>query len=305
MPELPEVEHLRRSLAPWLVGARLGAVRVRRRSVVKARGAAPLERALLEGSVVAALHRHGKQMAIEAADGRVLVVQLGMTGSMSIDQGRAPSGMQARHRHVLWSLEPAPTRDEPTTDEPTTDEPHLGKLSPHRALCTLAFRDPRRFGGLTPYASMHDLRAAWSLLGPDGLGIRARALGQNLARTGRPIKAALLDQSIVAGVGNIYADEALFKSRINPLRPANQLRSTEVSRLAKALRSILSKAADAGGSTLQDYFDALGNPGAAVQLHAVYGRGGQPCLACGLPLSVCTVTARTTTFCPSCQDLST
>ena len=300
MPELPEVEHLRRSLAPWLVGARLGAVRVRRRSVVKARGAAPLERALLEGSVVAALHRHGKQMAIEAADGRVLVVQLGMTGSMSIDQGRAPSGMQARHRHVLWTLGPAPT-----PDKLTPDKPHLDKLSPHRTFCTLAFRDPRRFGGLTPYASLHDLRAAWSLLGPDALGIRAQAMGANLARTGRPIKAALLDQSIVAGVGNIYADEALFKSRINPLRPANQLGSTEVSCLAKALRSILSKAADAGGSTLQDYFDALGNPGAAVQLHAVYGRGGQPCLACGLPLSVCTVTARTTTFCPFCQDLST
>jgi formamidopyrimidine-DNA glycosylase len=300
MPELPEVEHLRRSLAPWLVGARLGAVRVRRRSVVKARDAAPLERALLEGSVVAALHRHGKQMAIEAADGRVLVVQLGMTGSMSIDQGRAPSGMQARHRHVLWALEPVPT-----SYKPDPDESHSDKLSPQRTSCTLAFRDPRRFGGLTPYASMHALRAAWSLLGPDALGIRARALALNLARTGRPVKAALLDQSIVAGVGNIYADEALFKSQINPLRPANQLRSAEVSSLAKALRSILSKAADAGGSTLQDYFDALGNPGAAVQLHAVYGRGGQPCLTCGLPLSVCTVVARTTTFCPSCQDLST
>ena len=163
----------------------------------------------------------------------------------------------------------------------------------------------RRFGGLTPYASMQDLRAAWSLLGPDALGVRSNALAANLARTWRPIKAALLDQSIVAGVGNIYADEALFMSRINPLCPANKLGSANVSRLAQALRLILSKAAQAGGSTLQDYFDALGNPGSAVQLHAVYGRGGQPCLACGLPLSVCTVTARTTTFCPSCQDLST
>lgn len=295
MPELPEVEHLRRSLEPWLVGARLGMVRVRRRSVVKARRAASLEHALLEGAVVAALHRHGKQMAIEAADGRVLVVQLGMTGSMSIDLGRAPSGMQSRHRHVLWALEPAPPSAKPPSDKPSTE----------RTIRTLAFRDPRRFGGLTPYASMQDLRTVWSRLGPDALAVRATALAANLARTGRPIKAALLDQSIVAGVGNIYADEALFKSRINPLRPANLLGSAEVSALAKALRTILAKAARAGGSTLQDYFDALGNPGSAVQFHAVYGRGGQPCLVCGLPLSVCTVTARTTTFCPSCQDLST
>jgi formamidopyrimidine-DNA glycosylase len=290
MPELPEVEHLRRSLVPWLVGARLGVVRVRRRSVVKSRAATPLDRALLADSVVRALHRHGKQMAIEAEDGRVLVVQLGMTGSMSIDQGQAPSGMQARHRHVLWTLERAPHED---------DAP------PRRATWTLAFRDPRRFGGLTPYASMHELRATWSRLGPDALAVRSRALGANLLRTGRPIKAALLDQAVVAGVGNIYADEALFKSRINPLKPANRLSAAEVSRLAAALRTILARAARAGGSTLQDYFDALGNPGSAVQLHAVYGRGGQPCVACGLPLVVCTVTARTTTFCPSCQDLST
>jgi formamidopyrimidine-DNA glycosylase len=152
---------------------------------------------------------------------------------------------------------------------------------------------------------MHELRATWSRLGPDALAVRSRALGANLLRTGRPIKAALLDQAVVAGVGNIYADEALFKSRINPLKPANRLSAAEVSRLAAALRTILARAARAGGSTLQDYFDALGNPGSAVQLHAVYGRGGQPCFACGLPLVVCTVTARTTTFCPSCQDLST
>ncbi|MBI1304414.1 MAG: bifunctional DNA-formamidopyrimidine glycosylase/DNA-(apurinic or apyrimidinic site) lyase [Phycisphaera sp.] len=296
MPELPEVEHLRRSLEPWLVGARLRTVRVRRRSVVKSRGDAPLERALLADSVVRALHRHGKQMAIEAEDGRVLVVQLGMTGSMSIDQGRAPSGMQARHRHVLWALE---------ASSPPCDAPPSAAPRPIEGPWTLAFRDPRRFGGLTPYATLHDLRTAWSQLGPDALGIRSRALAANLLRTGRPIKAALLDQSVIAGVGNIYADEALFKSRINPLRPANRLQATEVTRLAGALRTILSKAAAAGGSTLQDYFDALGNPGSAVQLHAVYGRAGQPCVACGLPLSSCLVTARTTTFCAHCQDLST
>lgn len=290
MPELPEVEHLRRTLAPWLVGARIAAVRVRRRSVVKFRRAAKIERVLLADAVVAALHRHGKQMAIEATDGRVLVVQLGMTGSMSIDQGCAPSGMQARHRHVLWELEPAASADNARRS---------------RTLFTLAFRDPRRFGGLTPYATMGDLRAAWSCLGPDALTIRSAALAANLARTRRPVKAALLDQSVVAGVGNIYADEALFRSHINPLKPANTLAAPAVARLAAALRTILAKASDAGGSTLQDYFDALGNPGTATQLHAVYGRGGQPCQVCGQSLVVCTITTRTTTYCPRCQDLST
>jgi formamidopyrimidine-DNA glycosylase len=292
MPELPEVEHLRRSLDPVLVGARLHAVTVRRRSVVD-RSGAELCDALLSGQTIVATHRRGKQMALESGNGRALVVQLGMTGSMTIETGVAPRGMDAKHRHVLWDFSPG------SMAAPQGPTPRW----------RLAFRDPRRFGGLTAYASMDALHHAWSELGPDALTISASDLAAALARARRPIKAALLDQGVLAGVGNIYADESLFAARIHPLRLAAFLGHAEVTELARQLRRILSAAVEQGGSTLRDYRDAFGQPGTAVQSHAVYGRDGQPCLTCGAPLEGIRVVARATVFCPQCQprgqDLST
>ena len=292
MPELPEVEHLRRSLDPVLVGARLHAVTVRRRSVVD-RSGAELSDALLSGQTIVATHRRGKQMALEAGNGRALVVQLGMTGSMTIEAGVAPRGMEAKHRHVLWDFSPG------NAAGPRGSTPRW----------RLAFRDPRRFGGLTAYASMDALHQTWSELGPDALTISASDLAAALARARRPIKAALLDQGVLAGVGNIYADESLFAARIHPLRLAAALEHAEVAELARQLRRILSAAVEQGGSTLRDYRDAFGQPGTAVQSHAAYGREGQPCLTCGTPLEGIRVIARATVFCPQCQprcqDLST
>jgi formamidopyrimidine-DNA glycosylase len=292
MPELPEVEHLRRSLDPVLVGARLHAVTVRRRSVVD-RSGAELGDALLSGQTIVATHRRGKQMALEAGNGRALVVQLGMTGSMTIEAGVAPRGMEAKHRHVLWDFSPG------NAAGPRGSTPRW----------RLAFRDPRRFGGLTAYASMDALHQTWSELGPDALTISASDLAAALARARRPIKAALLDQGVLAGVGNIYADESLFAARIHPLRLAAALEHAEVAELARQLRRILSAAVEQGGSTLRDYRDAFGQPGTAVQSHAAYGREGQPCLTCGTPLEGIRVIARATVFCPQCQtrcqDLST
>jgi len=292
MPELPEVEHLRRSLDPVLVGARLHAVTVRRRSVVD-RSGAELGDALLSGQTIVATHRRGKQMALEAGNGRALVVQLGMTGSMTIEAGVAPRGMEAKHRHVLWDFSPV------NAAGPRGSTPRW----------RLAFRDPRRFGGLTAYASMDALHQTWSELGPDALTISASDLAAALARARRPIKAALLDQGVLAGVGNIYADESLFAARIHPLRLAAALEHAEVAELARQLRRILSAAVEQGGSTLRDYRDAFGQPGTAVQSHAAYGREGQPCLTCGTPLEGIRVIARATVFCPQCQprcqDLST
>lgn len=284
MPELPEVEHLRRSLEPVVVGARFISVSVRRRSVV-ACGSTALPAALLVGTTIIATHRRGKQMAIESSSRGILVVQLGMTGSMTIERDTPPRGMDAKHRHVIWEIEPAG--------------------QPAGTRWKLAFRDPRRFGGLTAYASLGALGDAWDKLGPDALDIKTVHLAAALARTGRPIKSALLDQSVLAGVGNIYADESLFAARIHPLRPASTLDRGEVASLASHLRRILWQAANRGGSTLRDYRDAFGQPGSAVQIHQAYGREGEPCMRCRTPLEGLRLQGRATVFCPRCQDLST
>ncbi|MEY3027229.1 MAG: formamidopyrimidine-DNA glycosylase/DNA-(apurinic or apyrimidinic site) lyase [Planctomycetota bacterium] len=288
MPELPEVEHLRRSLAPAIVGARVLAVTVRRRSVID-RGSASFDDALLVGRTIVATHRRGKQLALESDDGRALVIQLGMTGSVTLEHGTPPRGMDARHRHVLWDLLPSAASGDPSPA--------------HR--WRMAFRDPRRFGGLTAYASLDELERAWTVLGPDALTLTARELADALRDSRRPVKSALLDQGVTAGVGNIYADESLFAARIHPLRPAGSLGRDESTRLAGHIRRILRRAADRGGSTLRDYRDAFGQPGSAVQTHQVYGRAGEPCVACRRPLEAMQLGGRTTVFCPACQHLST
>ena len=304
MPELPEVEHLRRSLDPVLVGARLHAVTVRRRSVISCdasdgRGLSPTERlskALLVNRTIVATHRRGKQMALEADNGRVLVVQLGMTGSMTIEADAPPRGMDAKHRHVLWDFSPATP---PISRTGTFTGTRTG------ARWRLAFRDPRRFGGLTAYPDLGSLHQAWNALGPDALAITATDLAAALARTRRPIKAALLDQALIAGVGNIYADEGLFAAGIHPLQAAASIAADKVADLARHLRRILQRAVKQGGSTLRDYRDAFGQPGSAVQTHLAYGREGLPCAVCKETLVGTRVVGRATVFCPRCQDLST
>jgi len=281
MPELPEVEHLRRSLVPHLVGARVLAANLLRDDIAQSHGVkgTPLNRTtkpqLLEGRTVTSLRRLGKQLAILTDSGATMVVHLGMSGRMLIrDNTRDPPD----HTHATWRIQ-GPTGE-----------------------CALLFIDPRRFGGLWTYPSPDALfRYRWNTLGPDALDISAESLAKRLAGTSRPIKAALLDQGTIAGVGNIYADEALFRAMIHPLSPARTLAVTRVTALAEALRAILGNAVKAGGSTLRDYVDAAGEPGRAQAAHAAYGREGLPCLTCGTPLHSDTIAQRTTVWCPQCQ----
>lgn len=233
--------------------------------------------ALLRGATVAEIRRHGKQLAIVAVDGRVLVVQLGMTGQFFfVPRG---SAMRPRdHVHARWMVAGRDGDDG-----------------------VMLFRDPRRFGGLTTLASVGALQRHWATLGPDALTITADALAVGLAGSRRAVKAALLDQRVLAGVGNIYADEALFGARIHPLRPAGGMRADEVRALAEAVRRVLRRAIKAGGSTLNDYRDANGAEGKFSSRHAVYGRAGTPCVACGSLLRRQVVAQRTTVYCPVCQ----
>jgi formamidopyrimidine-DNA glycosylase len=271
---LPEVEHLRRSLAPVLVGARVRHVELRRRDILRdGRG----RRALLLDGRIAGIHRHGKQLALEVDDGRVLCVQLGMTGRLI----HLPAGVSPRpadHVHCAWRIE------------------RRGRRS------RLVFRDPRRFGSLGAFPSLEALRAArWDRLGPDALDVGREALATALAGRHRPIKAALLDQAILAGVGNIYADEALHAAGLHPLTPSAEVPPRAVTRLRTAIVRILSRAVEEGGSTIRDWSDGTGRPGSYASRHRVYGRAGLRCPTCGTILQGSIIAQRSTTHCPSCQ----
>jgi len=267
MPELPEVETVRRTLARALVGRVITGVRLVRPDVVSGD---PSPRALLRGASVDRLERHGKQLAIVARDGRVVVVQLGMSGQVLIARRGEPL---PPHVHAVWHLKRGEVR----------------------------FRDPRRFGGLTTIPDVETLHRRWQRLGPDGLALTAEQLWNGVHASKRSIKAALLDQGVVAGVGNIYADESLFESGIHPKAICSRLSRGRIEALALAIRRVLAEAVDARGSTLRDYRDADGREGGFAASHRVYGRGGRPCVRCGAALRTATVAQRTTVFCPNCQ----
>lgn len=272
MPELPEIEHLRRSLEPTLPGRRVTGVAVRRRDVVHVPGhACSLRAALLGGGKIRHLARHGKQLAIVVHDGRALCVHLGMSGQL-IHSPRPPT---AAHVHLRWRLDDG---------------------------SYLSFRDPRRFGGVWAFEAEAELREQrWRGLGPDALSLTGATLNAAIRGRQRAIKAALLDQAIVAGVGNIYADEALFTAGIRPDRSCTSLSQHEVNVLARAIRRVLAAAIDGGGSSIRDYVNGAGEPGWFQVHHAVYGRGGQECVRCGRQLASLTLAQRTTVMCPACQ----
>jgi formamidopyrimidine-DNA glycosylase len=236
---------------------------------------------LLAGGVVERLLRHGKQLAIVNDAGRVLVVHLGMSGQMRcVAAGERLNGVS--HVHCVWHL-----------------VGHRGG-----AESTLFFRDPRRFGGLWAYPTVERLlEDRWKSLGPDALGIRAADLCAALRGRKRPIKAALLDQALIAGVGNIYADESLFAARIHPMSRADRVPPAAVGRLAAEIRAVLRRAIASGGSSLRDYVDANGRQGRTRRLHRVYGRGGEPCMRCGRALDRMVLAQRATVACRSCQHL--
>lgn len=290
MPELAEIESLRRTIAPALIGYALRLVAIgphdmRARGCGRGKGErnrrawmTPLE--LLDGATVHSIVRHGKRLAIIATDGRCLVVQLGMSGQLI-----AGCDFNDSHQHVTWFV----------------TKPARGRSRNLSASMSLIFRDPRRFGGLTAHESTASLYESWNAeLGPDALTIQAQAL--RMALTGaRTVKVALLDQTILAGVGNIYADESLHLAGIDPRMRCNQLSPKHVTALALAIRTILNRAIKHGGSTLRDYRSGLGATGTAQALHAVYGRAGDPCRRCGQSLHGTRLGGRTTVWCRSCQ----
>ena len=272
MPELPEVETVRRSLLPHLVGRRVTAVAA---ATVRLRlGIEPGQWAALVGRRVTALERRGKFLLAGLGDATA-VLHLGMSGRLTVEPCRRPA---APHTHLRLRLAGG------------------GELR---------LADPRRFGValVLPTAALAGF-APLARLGADALlGDVEAALAAAAARSRSPIRSLLLDQRVLAGVGNIYAAEALARAGVHPLRPSSSLSRARVRRLAGAVVAVLAEAVAAGGTTLADggFADATGNPGEfAVRLDA-YGRAGEPCRRCGARIRRLVAAGRSAFYCPRCQ----
>jgi formamidopyrimidine-DNA glycosylase len=273
MPELPEVESVRRQLEPGLVGRRFVHVEISDPRLVRPYDPAEVA-AELQDEQVAAVERRGKYLIFRFESGRVLLVHLRMTGSFL----RAPRG----------GLQ---------------DDPHRRAVVRLDDGSDVAYRDVRRFGTwllLEPGEAQPYLDAKVGVEPLDAV-FTAAHLGERLARRRARVKAALLDQRTLAGMGNIYVDEALWRARINPLRPAESIDRDELRRLHRAIRAALEHGIARQGSTLRDYRLPDGGGGAMQDEFKVYGRNGEPCDRCGTPIAKTRVGGRGTWYCPRCQ----
>jgi formamidopyrimidine-DNA glycosylase len=267
VPELPEVETIRAQLEPRLVGRTLELV-----SILDPRLTRPLDprevAAELEGARVEAVERRGKYLVLRLEGGAALLVHLRMTGSFGF---------------------------EPTSHERAVLELEGGDR--------LVYRDVRRFGTWLVVDAFESEPYLATKNGPEPLSSRFTNawLASRLSRRKAALKAVLLDQRVVAGLGNIYADEALWRARLNPLRPANSLEPEEVARLRRSIRAALRKGIERQGSTLRDYATPEGSTGAMQEEFRVYGREGEPCPRCKTPIAKTRVGGRGTWFCPWCQ----
>jgi len=293
MPELPEVETVRRGLAPVLEGATIGRVELRRSDLRFP--FSPRFAARLKGRKITALRRRAKYLLAEIDDGSLLLMHLGMSGSFRIEGGAGKPkplagdavyyerGKAAAHDHVVFHLKRRPR---------------------------VVYNDPRRFGFmllLKPRErETHPLLQELGLE-PTGNELSAGTLAALLAGRSAPLKAALGDQRVIAGLGNIYVSEALWRAQLSPRRAARTLirsdgRPTErLERLVEAIRAVIADAIEAGGSSLRDYVRTDGELGLFQHRFAVYDREGKPCPRCGTPIRRTVQSGRSTYYCPTCQ----
>ena len=286
MPELPEVETVRRGLAPAMTDATVTRVDQRRPDL---RFPFPDDfEGRLTGATVKNVERRAKFLLFPLSTGETMIAHLGMTGRFSVQQGNrvvepgvfyAPDP-PAGHDHLILDLEAA-----------------AGQTS------RITFSDPRRFGfiELVPTEGLETGRLAG--IGPEPLSdiFTADALLMRLKGKATPMKAALLDQSVVAGLGNIYVCEALLRAGISPKRLARTIGPLRAERLVIAIKEVLGEAIEAGGSTLRDYAGADGQQGAFQQRFFAYGRDGEPCVKCAKPIKRIVQSGRSTFFCSNCQ----
>lgn len=268
MPELPEVETVVRDLRPAVVGRRVAAVRHGAKRLRKPWD--PAWNAALAGARVEAVQRRGKWIVFDLGDPR-LIVHLGMTGQLTAVPAADP---EPDHLHLTFAL-----------DDRTE----------------LRFRDVRRFGSAALYPDAAAAEATFAGLGPEPFGLDPAYFRAALAGTSRNLKAVLLDQGVVAGVGNIYADEACSVAGLHPGRRADSLTRAEADRLRDAIEAVLTAAVAGRGSTIRDYVGGSGLRGEFQHAHRVYGRTGEPCGTCATAIECVRLAGRSSHFCPACQ----
>ncbi len=296
MPELPEVETVARDLQRWIAGATITDAEVRWDRTI--RHPQPPDRFVgeLRGATIRRVGRRAKSVLLHLADGRVMTVALRMTGALIVALPGTPDdryarvvfhladGRELRYRDVrkfgrigLWERGGGPRRP--------------GGRASKRAVAER--REPYRVGDVFARHGPEPLARSFS----------AQRFAARLQGRSARLKTLLLDQSFIAGVGNIYADEALWRARLHPLRAADTLTPVEVRRLHRAIRAVLRQGIANRGTSLADYVGADGEPGDNAERLAVYQRTGQPCLRCGREITRIVVGQRSTHFCPRCQKL--
>lgn len=294
MPELPEVETVRRGLAPKMEGAMIERVELRRPDLRFSFGPDFIEQ--LEGHEITSMGRRGKYLLADIDSGMVLVMHLGMTGSFRVEQdGESgqpdtfplPIGINEKHDHVVFYLEPV-------SDPPVR----------------VYYNDPRRFGFMAILERSTLEEHKWFAnmgIEPTGNALNGAHLAEIFKGKKAPLKAALLDQKMIAGLGNIYVCEALWRAGLAPTRKAMTLagkNQTRAEQLASDIREVISEAIDAGGSSLRDHRQTDGSLGYFQHKFAVYGRENEPCLKEGCKGTVSRITqgGRSTFYCNSCQS---
>lgn len=266
MPELPEVETIRRAIEPLICGRQITDLQIRDPSILRG-DTSPLQDTIA-GATVSGVARRGKHLLIILEEGRAIILHLRMTGALLLQEPEDPR----RVRAVL----------------------HFSNGT------RLYFNDMRRLGTITLAT---DMDTCCRRLGPEPLsdGFTPDRLIHSLAGHRIPVKAALLDQHIVAGVGNMYADEALYEARIHPLTPSHELRPAQVNLLWQAIREVLQRAIECQGASIATYALPNGERGTAHDLFKVAHRRGAPCARCGTPIQRVMVRKRGAYFCPVCQ----
>jgi formamidopyrimidine-DNA glycosylase len=290
VPELPEVEITRRQIAPLLVGRKVRRVHTTRPSYLFLTRPERLRRALT-GRTVTALARRGKYLVADLDDAARLVVHLGMTGQLFGSSARSPRLLSAAQRGSLAPEEQASFRPDAHT--------HL-RLEFEDGGAEVYLRDVRKFGKVL-WLRAGERHERLELLGVDALDVTGALLFEGTRGRKAAIKSALLDQSLLAGVGNIYADEALFLSRVRPSRRAGQVTRRECDLLAESLLRVLRRSIETGGSSISDYVAPDGADGAYQSERRVYARDGEPCGVCETKIRRSVVGQRGTHYCPRCQ----
>lgn len=265
MPELPEVETVVRDLRPVLPGRRIERVELGRRQVLKSAPRKIVE--ILEGAVVETIERWGKHIVLRVTNGWWRI-HLGMSGRLVVQPASEP---RVKHTHGVFTLD-------------NGDE--------------LRFTDPRMFGAIEVSST---LPKGLGKLGPEPLEISEADFVASLRRRRARLKSLLLDQTFVRGVGNIYADESLFRARLHPKAIGARVQVVRAAALHKALQQVLHRAIDGRGSSVRDYVDGRGEAGRFQFEHVVYGRAGEECVRCRTVLRGTVVAGRTTCYCPKCQ----